>query len=176
MFMSDPFKSREVCDSIKPKGQTADRVYTAYMAPRSRKERCKTRVFVSQGQTGRMLLACVLLLILMAPGCMSGGRDETKFTLSCPEHQKAFRGSCFELVDLQLTFSDAQNWCEQRDGQLAFIPDQETQSFLQRHLDPEKDVWFGAASTISTNLEHSAASEGETSKNGRDEVENCLSI
>uniref|UniRef100_A0A8P4G0C2 Polycystic kidney disease protein 1-like 2 n=1 Tax=Dicentrarchus labrax TaxID=13489 RepID=A0A8P4G0C2_DICLA len=103
------------------------------------------------------------LLILMTLSCLSCAEDEAKVTVSCPEYQKAFGGSCYEFVGLQHTFFSAQAWCEQRGGHLAFIPDEETQYFLQRHLDPKKDVWLGAAPSTSSNLQYSPTVEGPLS-------------
>ncbi|KAM9346888.1 polycystin-1-like protein 2 [Symphorus nematophorus] len=105
----------------------------------------------------------VHLLILTTLSCLFCAEDETKVTVSCPDHQKAFRDSCYEFVDLQYTFFSAQTWCEQRGGHLAFIPDEETQHFLQRHLDPKTDIWLGAASSASTNLRYSPTAEGPLS-------------
>lgn len=66
-------------------------------------------------------------------------------TLSCPEEQEVFEGSCYEFVALQRSFLDAQGWCEQSGGHLAFILTDETQQFLQKHLAPDKDWWLGLA-------------------------------
>nr|XP_043906417.1 polycystic kidney disease protein 1-like 2 [Solea senegalensis] len=84
--------------------------------------------------------------------------DETDLSVSCPEPQKAFGSSCYEFVSHQRSFSSAQAWCEERGGHLAFIPDEDTQYFLQRHLDPETDTWLGVASP---NLQSSAAVAGD---------------
>ncbi|XP_039674212.1 polycystic kidney disease protein 1-like 2 [Perca fluviatilis] len=81
-------------------------------------------------------------------------------TLKKADFQKAFGGSCYEFVDLQHTFYSAQAWCEQRGGHLAFIPDEETQYFLKRFLDPKNDVWLGVAPSASPNLQYSPIVEG----------------
>ncbi|XP_075878911.1 polycystin-1-like protein 2 [Nelusetta ayraudi] len=66
-------------------------------------------------------------------------------TISCPEQQEVFEGSCYEFVALRRSFLDAQGWCEQGGGHLAFILTDETQQFLQKHLVPDKDWWLGLA-------------------------------
>ncbi|XP_029281679.1 polycystic kidney disease protein 1-like 2 [Cottoperca gobio] len=71
-------------------------------------------------------------------------REDTE-DLSCPESQESFDGSCYEFVGLQQSFLSAQGWCEQSGGHLSFILNDETQQFLQKHLDPEKDWWVGLA-------------------------------
>ncbi|KAL6468941.1 hypothetical protein MHYP_G00224650 [Metynnis hypsauchen] len=82
---------------------------------------------------------------------------------SCPEQQQAFEGSCFEFVALQRSFLSAQGWCEHGGGHLAFIQNDETQQFLQKHLQPELDWWLGLA-PASFNLSlDSAATEGSLS-------------
>lgn len=106
----------------------------------------------------------VPLLILMALSCLSCAEDRMKDTVSCPEHQWPFGSSCYEFVNLQHTFFSAQAWCERCGGHLAFIPDEETHHFLQGHLDPKKDMWFGAASSASKDLQCSLTGEGNRSK------------
>ncbi|XP_056318345.1 polycystic kidney disease protein 1-like 2 [Danio aesculapii] len=66
---------------------------------------------------------------------------------SCSENQQSFESSCFEFVDLQLSFLNAQAWCEQDGGHLAFIQNDETQQFLQKHLQNEREWWIGLVST-----------------------------
>uniref|UniRef100_A0A3B4YIN4 C-type lectin domain-containing protein n=1 Tax=Seriola lalandi dorsalis TaxID=1841481 RepID=A0A3B4YIN4_SERLL len=84
----------------------------------------------------------------------------TEGTASCPGDQKAFGGSCYEFVGHRHSFFSAQAWCEESGGHLAFIPDEETQHFLQRHLDPEKDTWLGLAPPSSPKLSYSATVDG----------------
>lgn len=96
------------------------------------------------------------LLILVTHSCLAPVAKDL-----CPKSQKAFRGSCYEFVGLQRSFSSAQAWCEQSGGHLAFIPDEDTQYFMQRHLDPGKDVWFGVAPSASTHLQYSPTAEGK---------------
>ncbi|KAF3842903.1 hypothetical protein F7725_001752 [Dissostichus mawsoni] len=118
---------------------------------------------VSENTTERMCWTIVHLLFLTTLSCMSGSKDKTKFTVSCPEYQRAFGGSCYEFVDHQHTFLSAQAWCEQRGGHLGLIPDKETQYFLQGLLNPKKDVWVGMAPSPSTNLQYSPTVEGALS-------------
>lgn len=80
-------------------------------------------------------------------------------SVTCPGHQKPHGGSCYEVVGLRHTFSGAEAWCEQQGGHLACIPNKETQLLLQRHLDPNEDFWFGAASCAAK-----APTEGERFK------------
>ncbi|XP_067459444.1 polycystin-1-like protein 2 [Thunnus thynnus] len=100
------------------------------------------------------------LQILMTLSCMSWTEDKTEVTVSCPEYQKAFGGSCYEFVDLKHSFFSAQAWCEQNNGHLAFVPNEDTQYFLQRHLDPKKDIWLGVAPPASSELQDSPTGEG----------------
>ncbi|XP_034417690.1 polycystic kidney disease protein 1-like 2 [Cyclopterus lumpus] len=101
----------------------------------------------------------VHLLTLTTLSCLS----EAKVPVGCPDYQRAFGGSCYEFVDLQHSFVSAQAWCEQRGGHLAFIPDEETQYFLQGLSDPEKDVWLGLAPHTDPNLQYSATLKGALS-------------
>lgn len=111
--------------------------------------------------TERMCWTIVHLLFLTTLSCISGSKDKTKLTVSCPEYQRDFGGSCYEFVDLQHTFFSAQAWCEQRGGHLGLIPDKETQYFLQILLNAKKDVWVGMAPLPSTNLQYSPTVEGK---------------
>ncbi|XP_068592767.1 polycystin-1-like protein 2 [Cebidichthys violaceus] len=106
-----------------------------------------------------MCWTLVHLLILTTLSCQSCAEVKTKVPVSCPDYQRAFGGSCYEFVDLQHSFFGAQAWCEQRGGHLAFIPDEETQHFLQRLSDPEKDAWLGLAPSATPNLQNSATLE-----------------
>ncbi|MBN3306288.1 PK1L2 protein, partial [Amia calva] len=64
---------------------------------------------------------------------------------ACPDFQKGFDGSCYEFVGLQRSFLSAQGWCERGGGHLAFVLNDETQQFLQKHLAPNQDWWIGLA-------------------------------
>ncbi len=128
---------------------------------------CETNVCF-EVKTKKMCHTYVHLLILMTLICLSCAEEKTKATVNCPGRQKAFGGSCYEFVGLHQTFFSAQAWCEQRGGHLAFITDEETQNFLQRHLDPQEDMWLGAATSASTNLQYSLAVGGKKSEIGTD--------
>uniref|UniRef100_A0A8C5BSP8 Polycystic kidney disease 1 like 2b n=1 Tax=Gadus morhua TaxID=8049 RepID=A0A8C5BSP8_GADMO len=85
----------------------------------------------------------VMLLMSFSLNAVSYAQDLTD--ISCPDSQEAFDGSCYELVALQRPFLNAESWCERGGGHLAFILNDETQQFLQKHLDPGKDWWLGLA-------------------------------
>ncbi|XP_058257289.1 polycystin-1-like protein 2 [Hemibagrus wyckioides] len=89
--------------------------------------------------------------------------EEDTETQFCLEHQKAFEGSCYEFVTLQRSFLEAQSWCERGGGHLAFIQNDETQQFLQRHLQTEQDWWLGLAPSSFNFSMGSAATEGSLS-------------
>lgn len=97
-----------------------------------------------------------LTLILHAVSVWSDG----EVGLTCPEHQRAFESSCYEFVGLQRNFFSAQAWCERGGGHLAFIQNDETQQFLQKHLKPEQSWWIGLGpSSVNLTLDP-AATEG----------------
>nr|XP_046201462.1 polycystic kidney disease protein 1-like 2 [Oncorhynchus gorbuscha] len=85
--------------------------------------------------------------------------------LSCPEYQESFDGSCYEFVGppRSRSFLSAQGWCERGGGHLAFILNDETQQFLQKHLQTEQDWWLGLAPASSNLTLDSAAAEGPLS-------------
>lgn len=99
-----------------------------------------------------MLQAILHLLILLTLGCHSLAENETNVT--CPEHQRAFGSSCFEFVGIRRSFFSAQAWCEGNGGHLAFIPDEDTQYFLERHMDTKEDFWFGVAPSAEGKKSH----------------------
>ncbi|XP_056621432.1 polycystic kidney disease protein 1-like 2 [Triplophysa dalaica] len=94
-----------------------------------------------------------LTLIFHAVLVWSNGEDG----LTCPEHQQAFESSCYEFVGLQRSFLSAQAWCERGGGHLAFIQNDETQQFLQKHLQTEQSWWIGLApSSVNLTLDPAA--------------------
>lgn len=111
-------------------------------------------------QKGRM---CWTFILLVTLSILTHAEAVAKVSVTCPGHQKPYGGTCYEIVGLRHTFPAAQAWCEQRGGHLACIPDEETQLFLQMHLDPSEDFWFGAAS-CATRAAQDSPSEGERFK------------
>ncbi|MEQ2239228.1 hypothetical protein ILYODFUR_002316, partial [Ilyodon furcidens] len=87
------------------------------------------------------LTTYTLMLFFLSSSCY-GKKEEVIF---CSETQKAFGGACYEFVGLQFSFLRAQTWCERGGGHLVFILNDETQQFLQTHLEPDKDCWLGLA-------------------------------
>lgn len=104
------------------------------------------------------LLPALLLVSVLSVTTVCG-TENTK-TVSCPKNQKAHNGSCYEFVTLQRSFVHAQASCERSGGHLAFIHDEETQRFLQKHLQPGNNWWLGLASASSR--PSSPSSQGET--------------
>ncbi|KAE8297039.1 Polycystic kidney disease protein 1-like 2 PC1-like 2 protein Polycystin-1L2 Precursor [Larimichthys crocea] len=101
--------------------------------------------------------ALTLMVLLLSWVCYA---DEDTEALSCPDYQEGFDGSCYEFVALQRSFLSAQGWCERGGGHLAFILNDETQQFLQKHLQPGKDWWLGLAPAAPNLTLDSAATEG----------------
>ncbi|XP_061738629.1 polycystin-1-like protein 2 isoform X1 [Nerophis ophidion] len=83
-----------------------------------------------------------LFVLLLSCTCFAVEEPDTVF---CPKPQEHFDGSCYEFVGLQRSFLSAQSWCERGGGHIAFILNSETQQFLQKHLNSEKDWWLGLA-------------------------------
>uniref|UniRef100_A0A3Q3K865 C-type lectin domain-containing protein n=1 Tax=Monopterus albus TaxID=43700 RepID=A0A3Q3K865_MONAL len=100
--------------------------------------------------------ALTLIVLLLSWTCYAVEDTET---LSCPENQQGFNGSCYEFVALERSFLDAQEWCERDGGHLVFILNDEAQQFLQKNLEPEKDWWLGIAPAA---LNLTLDSEGES--------------
>ncbi|XP_068452137.1 polycystin-1-like protein 2 [Clinocottus analis] len=91
---------------------------------------------------------------------LSFSAQEDPEALSCPEYQEGFDGSCYEFVGQSRSFLSAQRWCERGGGHLVFILNEETQQFLEKHLDPEKDWWLGLAPAAPNLTLDSAATKG----------------
>ncbi|XP_041634961.1 polycystic kidney disease protein 1-like 2 [Cheilinus undulatus] len=98
-----------------------------------------------------------LLVLFLSQTCRA---EENAKSLSCPEYQEGFDGSCYEFVGLQRSFLSAQGWCERGGGHLAFILNDEIQQFLQKHLEQEKDWWLGLAPAAPNLTLDTAATEG----------------
>uniref|UniRef100_A0A8P4GNN8 Polycystic kidney disease protein 1-like 2 n=1 Tax=Dicentrarchus labrax TaxID=13489 RepID=A0A8P4GNN8_DICLA len=104
------------------------------------------------------LSTLALMVLFLSWACYA---EEDTEALSCPEHQEGFDDSCYEFVGLQRSFLSSQEWCERGGGHLAFILNDETQQFLQKHLEPGKDWWLGLAPAAPNLTLDSAATEGE---------------
>ncbi|KAL4613536.1 polycystic kidney disease protein 1-like 2 [Arapaima gigas] len=78
----------------------------------------------------------------------------------CAPYQEAFNRSCYEFVSLQRSCFSAQAWCERGGGHLAFVLNNDTQQFLQRHLSPKEDFWLGLAPTFENPTLEITAPEG----------------
>lgn len=102
-------------------------------------------------------------ILLVVLSVLSRADDPSKVGVTCPARQVSHGGSCYEVVGLRHTFPGAQAWCERHGGHLAFIPDEEKQLFLQRHIDPNQDFWFGAASSA-TKAPQESPGKGERFK------------
>uniref|UniRef100_A0A3B3TNU4 C-type lectin domain-containing protein n=1 Tax=Poecilia latipinna TaxID=48699 RepID=A0A3B3TNU4_9TELE len=87
------------------------------------------------------LTTYTLVIFLLASSCYA----ELGEVISCSKYQTAFDGACYEFVGLQFSFLRAEGWCERGGGHLVFILTDETQQFLQTHLEPDKDWWLGLA-------------------------------
>ena len=87
----------------------------------------------------------LLLLTTFYGGVVSTGADGGVVSAVCPAPRKAFNGSCYDFVGVRRSFWDAQTWCEQGGGHLAFVHSKETEAFLRSQLDPERDWWLGLA-------------------------------
>lgn len=100
-----------------------------------------------------------LLSALMALIFQAWGQGSSAAPL-CSKYQEGFEDSCYEFVGFQRSFHSAQGWCERGGGHLAFILNDETQQFLQKHLQPDRDWWIGLAPATENLTRESAAAEG----------------
>lgn len=112
-----------------------------------------------------------LMVLFLSWTCYA---EEDTEALSCPEYQEGFDGSCYEFVGLQRSFLPAQGWCERGGGHLAFILNDETQQFLQKHLEPEKDWWLGLAPAAPNLTLDSDAGEGERACGRENQSRHCM--
>uniref|UniRef100_A0A668V1H7 Polycystic kidney disease 1 like 2a n=1 Tax=Oreochromis aureus TaxID=47969 RepID=A0A668V1H7_OREAU len=103
---------------------------------------------------------CTTLTLVVFFLCWSCHAKDDAEAQSCPEYQEGFDGSCYEFVDLQRSFRSAEGWCERGGGHLAFILNDETQQFLQKHLKPDRNWWLGVAPAAPNLTLDSAATEG----------------
>ncbi|XP_067303965.1 polycystin-1-like protein 2 [Pseudorasbora parva] len=92
---------------------------------------------------GRLFTLLFLIIINIISACGKAAPGG----LSCPEHYLGFESSCYEFVNFQRSFLSAQAWCERDGGHLAFMRNEETQQFLQKHMQPDQDWWIGLVSS-----------------------------
>lgn len=102
----------------------------------------------------------LLTLMFLSLSWTCNAEEDTE-ALTCPEYQQGFDGSCYEFVGLQRSFPSAQGWCERGGGHLAFILNDETQQFLQKHLEAQRDWWLGLAPASPNLTLDSAVTDGE---------------
>ncbi|XP_060741700.1 polycystin-1-like protein 2 [Tachysurus vachellii] len=119
----------------------------------------------------RHLLSALLLVLVLSVPAVCG--EEYTENVSCPNNQTAFNGSCYEFVNLNLSFVNAQARCERGGGHLVFIRSKETQQFLQKHLNwTEHNWWIGLVST-SFNSSTNVSTDLLTWLNGSTVTGNC---
>ena len=67
------------------------------------------------------------------------------FKVQCHADHIPFPGqnTCFEMSDDTTTWSNARNYCEDKEGFLALVKDNETHNFLKNNLRINTNSWIG---------------------------------
>lgn len=103
-----------------------------------------SKTSATQGTELRMWLGIAVLISFAV--CLAVEEATIDEGTPCSKYQLAFNHSCYEFVRLQHTFTSAQSWCERGGGHLVFIENEETQEFLQKHIDEDQEWWIGLIS------------------------------
>ncbi|XP_052762127.1 perlucin-like [Mya arenaria] len=83
-----------------------------------------------------------LLVVITLTGC---------WATNCPDNFLAFHGSCYLFGDIQLSFYEAEHYCNQHDAHLVHVNNALEGDFLKehlRHLKPFGFWWMGLTDEV----------------------------
>ncbi|XP_060607555.1 perlucin-like protein [Ruditapes philippinarum] len=91
-----------------------------------------------------------MLTILVSILCIGGITADTL----CPDNWTAFRGSCYLFPHNNLSFHDAQRFCEHLGGYLTHVNDATENAFLKSYLSDLKDSihWIGLTDEVTEGI------------------------